>query len=195
MLIGISGKYCAGKNAVAAILEKRGFFLIDADKLGHEALSRKKGRIVERFGKGILRPDGSVDRKRLGAIVFKDRKALRELEAITHPEIRAAAAELVRTHREKGPVAIHAALLFAMDFKERFDFVIWVDAPLGQRLVRAVRRDQAGLLHAIRRMWAQRKLASKSSSVFTDMYTVINGGDLGSLEAQIDEILRKETQV
>jgi hypothetical protein len=71
MLIGISGKYCAGKNAVAAILEKRGFFLIDADKLGHEALSRKKGRIVERFGKGILRPDGSVDRKRLGAMSLR----------------------------------------------------------------------------------------------------------------------------
>lgn len=195
MIVGISGKYCAGKSTVAAILEKRGFYIIDADRLGHKALETAKDKVVERFGDGILLPDGTVDRKRLGAIVFADRKALKDLEAISHPEIRRMAVELVEKYREKQPLAIDAALLFAIDFPCPFDCIIWVKAPFLYRVRRSRKRDGLPFVQLLKRIWAQRKLAPKSSTAFVDMYTVINKGDMHSLEVQIDQILRKEVQV
>jgi len=85
MIIGLTGGYCAGKNAVAAILERLGWTCIDVDRLGHEAIDLAREAIVARFGPGVLGRDGLVDRKAVASIVFADPAALADQEAIVHP--------------------------------------------------------------------------------------------------------------
>ena len=79
MIIGLTGKSCAGKDEVASILSSFGYYVIDEDKLGHEALRANRDSLISEFGEGIL-SDGEVDRKKLGSIVFSDPMKLKKLE-------------------------------------------------------------------------------------------------------------------
>ena len=87
MIIGIAGKYCAGKDTFVEILESYGFYEINADKTGHTVLNQLKTEIVDAFDKKILSPSGEIDRRALGKIVFKKAKYRRKLESIIHPEM------------------------------------------------------------------------------------------------------------
>ncbi|MGH2767402.1 MAG: dephospho-CoA kinase [Actinomycetota bacterium] len=114
VLIGLTGGLASGKSTVARMLGARGALIIDADEIAHGVLAPAgpayRG-VVETFGEGVLGPDGSVDRSALGSIVFSDRQALRDLEAITHPAI---FAEISRT----------------LDALEGQDRIVVLDAPL-----------------------------------------------------------------
>ena len=85
MVVGLTGKYCAGKNEAARVFAERGFRVVDVDRLGHQALEASRDEIAARFGPGVMDPHGGVDRKKLGKLVFGDRKKLRDLEDIVHP--------------------------------------------------------------------------------------------------------------
>jgi len=90
-IIGLTGNIACGKSQVAAMLQELGAELIDADRVAHELLepdTDEYTRIVERFGREILQPSGAIDRRKLGAIVFADAQALRDLEQILHPGVR-----------------------------------------------------------------------------------------------------------
>jgi len=86
-LIGLTGKYCAGKNRAAALLEGWGLAVADLDKMGHEALASRREDVLARFGPDVAGPDGLIDRRRLGAKVFGKPAELAALEGIVHPEV------------------------------------------------------------------------------------------------------------
>lgn len=71
IVAGLTGKYCAGKNTIAALFEQNGFIHIDVDKLGHAALPKIQDQLLSHFGEKILE-DGVINRKKLGSIVFSD---------------------------------------------------------------------------------------------------------------------------
>lgn len=89
-VIGLTGNIACGKSTVAAMLAELGAQVIDADEIVHR-LQEPGGevyrRIVQEFGPSVLRPDGRVDRRKLGEVVFADRAALARLEAMTHPAV------------------------------------------------------------------------------------------------------------
>ena len=91
-VVGLTGGIAAGKSIVSARLAEKGAAVVDADKLAREVVEPGTpglAAIVERFGPGVLQADGSLDRPALGAIVFSDAAARKDLEAITHPAVRA----------------------------------------------------------------------------------------------------------
>ena len=96
MLIGLTGKYCAGKNYAAALLEKRGLAVLDVDKQGHIAIENKKSEILARFGDDILDKDGLVNRHLLGEKVFGKEEELAALQDIVHPEANRLTRELIK---------------------------------------------------------------------------------------------------
>ena len=124
-VIGITGVYCAGKNNVSLLLEKRGFPVLDVDKLGHRIIETEKERILARFGEDILSAGGLIDRKRLGAKVFGKPKELAALEEIIHPGVNLETLNWINARKENA-CFINAALLHRSSAFEVLDAVIIV---------------------------------------------------------------------
>lgn len=193
MVIGVTGGYCAGKSLAVSRLRDLGFADIDVDSLGHAALEQQKERVVARFGRGILAPDGRVDRRSLGRLVFSDRPALRDLEAIVHPVMVAEVERLVEAASER--TVINAAILFRMRLDRLCDFVVCVRAPFPLRLLRGMRRDRLGPLAAARRILAQGPACPKTTSADVDILNVNNSGSRERLWERLEQSLRAKGAV
>jgi dephospho-CoA kinase len=117
VMIGLTGGIGSGKSTVAALLAERGAHVIDADRVAHEVyFPGTKGfdRIVERFGEDVIGEDGFIDRAALGAVVFRDKAALADLNGIVHPLVRAEVAARIAEVVGEDPdavVVIEAALM------------------------------------------------------------------------------------
>lgn len=153
MVVGITGKYCAGKNRVAAHMEAHGFRAIDVDRLGHAALEAEMERVRERFSEDVVRA-GKVDRRALAAVVFADPAARADLEAIVHPRMVRMVEEIIAS-APGTDFCINAAILYRMRLDRLCDRVLWVTAPAPVRLRRAMQRDRGGICPAINRMRSQ----------------------------------------
>jgi dephospho-CoA kinase len=196
MLIGLTGKYCAGKNHVAAILEKRGFPVMDVDKLGHAALEHKKDEVFLRFGYDVRNPDGSVNRRLLGEKVFGKKNEIASLEAIVHPQTDRMTMEWISSQNGKTCV-INAALLHRTAVFGQLDCVLLVTAPFFVRLLRAKRRDRLSWISIFKRLTSQKRFTLQYLAGNADIYIVENpwSGGTGNagretkLERRIDELL------
>jgi dephospho-CoA kinase len=162
MVIGLTGGYCAGKNEAAALLEKAGWACVDVDKLGHEAVELARDAIVDRFGPGIVGPDGKLDRRAIARIVFADPAALADQEAIVHPVAnrlvgeRLAAALAAAAGGREPRVCVNAALLHKAEAFAACEAILEVRAPFPLRALRGARRDGTSLAAALRRITRQR---------------------------------------
>jgi dephospho-CoA kinase len=193
MVLGLTGRYCAGKDAVARILERRGFRVLDVDRIGHEVLEERREEVAAAFGPGVRRADGSIDRRALGRIVFADPDALARHEAIMHPAMVERVRALTAAERGAGrDVAVNAALLRRMGLDRLCDAVLEVRACFPRRFLRGLRRDRLGPVQVLRRMRSQhggpRRLNSKTPGV--DTYTVRNDRATSRrLEHSVDRIV------
>ena len=187
MIIGLTGKSCAGKDAVAALLDKKRFEVIDVDKLGHDALAMNKDKLVEAFGDGIIAQDGSVDRKILGPLVFSDSDKLGTLNSITHPWMHDEAMRRAEEAEREGKEAvINAALLESMGFVESCDRIILVVAGYETRLKRALQRDSGMTEEKFRdRTMAQKDVGLSLFGSGRPVFTIINDEGFDSLSRQV----------
>lgn len=186
MIIGLTGKICAGKDTFASMLPHDRFSVIDVDGLGHEALSENVSAIRQAFGDSVIKADGSVDRKVLGPIVFADKEKLETLNSITHPWMVERALGMARDAEEKGLIAvINAALLESMGFVLHCDKIILVTAPYEVRERRAWLRSGLDKDEFRRRSEAQKEIGLSLFSSGRPVITIINGGDEDSLSRQV----------
>jgi dephospho-CoA kinase len=203
MLLGLTGGYCAGKNAVATILEGQGWTCIDVDRLGHEAVELARDAIVGRFGAAVIGPDGKLDRKAIALIVFADPAALAEQEAIVHPiairlvdERIAASAALAAAAGKEPLTCVNAALLYRTPQVSRCDAIIEVRAPLPLRLRRARLRDGVGARRAFKRILSQRSFWRLRGESGRPVTIIRNSGSLEALAVAAGkaiEVLRRDT--
>jgi dephospho-CoA kinase len=188
--VGLTGGIGSGKSEVARRLVAHGAVLIDADLAAREVVVPGSGglkRIVAAFGDDVLGPDGSLDRARLGEIVFKDPELRAQLNAIVHPLVRqwmlAAERTAVQAADPPGPIIVHDVPLLAESRgKGGFDLVIVVDVPPElqiERLVgqRGMTPDQAGA-----RMNAQ---ASREQRLEVADIVIDNSGSLADLDRRV----------
>lgn len=162
-LIGLTGNIGCGKSTVASMLAELGAEVIDADRLVHQLMdpgSSSWHAIVQRFGQGVLRPDGTVDRVRLGEIVFRDRAALADLEAITHPGARKLAEERIALSR-RPVVVLEAIKLIEAGWSRRVDSVWVVTCRREQQVERLKRTRGLSQAEAELRVDAQPPAAEK----------------------------------
>jgi dephospho-CoA kinase len=135
LTIGLTGGIGSGKSTVAKMLADLGAPSFDADKVGHE-IYRPDGPayhdVIAAFGKGIVAEDGTIDRKKLGPIVFADPAQLKRLESIVHPRMFQRMSEMVAEMRAKSvtaPIVIEAAILIEAHWQPLFDEIWLVVAP------------------------------------------------------------------
>ncbi len=189
IVVGLTGRYCAGKGSAAGVFASLGFQVVDADDLSHEVLDEKTAEVVAAFGEGVRGSEGRVDRRALGRIVFADPSAQTRLQDILYPAI---TERILRFIREAhGDVVINAPLLHRAGLQRVCDAVVFVRAPALVRLVRAMRRDRLRLRDAWTRINAQRDVRPQSNDSGVDTYSVLNWGSLRSLERRIKRLARR----
>ncbi|KIL41688.1 dephospho-CoA kinase [Gordoniibacillus kamchatkensis] len=189
MNIGLTGGIACGKSTVATMLEQRGAIVIDADQIAREVVlpgMPALGRIAERFGPAVLAPDGTLDRKRLGAIVFSDEAARRDLEAILHPPIRALMRERKEHFELASPdklVVLDIPLLYESKLEPMVSRVMVVYCPRKVQLERLVQRDKLTAEQAEARLAAQLPIEDKRR--MADI-VIDNSGTLEHTQRQVD---------
>lgn len=190
LVLGITGGTGSGKSTVCSYLEKKGAYIIDADLVAREIV--EKGRpalceIKEAFGEDILFEDGSLDRKKLGRIVFASAQKLNILNEITHKYIIAEIKK--RAQKEVARIAvIDAALLFETELYKLCNKTIAVTADKEERKSRIVRRD------SLEEETAKNRIASQMENSYYEKnadFIIVNDGTLDELKLKIDKILKE----
>lgn len=140
--VGLTGGIGAGKSEVSRLLVEQGAVLIDADRIAREVVAPGTAglaAVVDAFGEGVLAEDGSLDRPKLGSIVFADAEKLAVLNSIVHPLVGARSHELEEAAAEDSVVVHDVPLLAENGLAPLYDLVIVVDASPETQLDRLVR--------------------------------------------------------
>ena len=159
--VGLTGSIAVGKSHVLELLREQGCHVIDADQTAREVVAKDSEglrRVVAEFGKEVLQPDGTLDRARLGAIVFADKEKRERLNSILHPLIIAAQdAEMRRWERldPEGIGIIDAALMIESGGYKRFDKIVVVHCRPEIQIERLMTRNNLSFEEAERRIAAQ----------------------------------------
>jgi len=164
--VGLTGGIASGKSTVAARMRELGLNVLNADLLAHQLMEPGQPAyddVVREFGREILAADGTVDRKKLGDIVFRDAAKRERLNQITHPRVAAAREEQLQQMERDGPHAlaiIEAALLIEAGYYQKLDRLIVCSCRPGQQMER-LRARGLGEEEARQRIAAQLPLEEK----------------------------------
>lgn len=167
LLVGLTGGVAVGKSTVARAFRDCGAHVIDADLLARQVVEPGKPAwrdIVRTFGRDILRPDRSIDRAALGAIVFRDPARLKRLGAIVHPRVAREQARLTRAIAKQDPKAVviyDAPVLIEANAYRRMDRLLVVTADRETQIARLRARNGLSRAEALRRIRSQLPLAKK----------------------------------
>jgi len=193
MIIGLTGGIGSGKSVVGAILAELGAHVIDTDKVGHRAYevgSDGWRRIVDTFGRDVLARDGTIDRKKLGAVVFSDDGRRRELNAIVHPLIFQEIQREIAQRRAAGfagPFVLEAPILLEAKGAGLVDCIWVVAAPRAAVRARLSASRDLTPEEIEARMAAQ--LSDEERREHADL-VIENDGDLTALRARVEAAWR-----
>ena len=188
--LGLTGGIASGKSIVAAQLARAGFQILDLDRVAHEVIARNGpayAEVVSEFGPGILAPDGQIDRRALGAIVFADPAARRRLNALVHPRVRAEERRALLAMGD-GPGAVlvvEAAIIVETGQHLRFDRLLVAYCPPAEQLRRLQERDRLDASAAAARVAAQMPVAEKRRFAHFEIDT---SGSLAETETSVDRV-------
>ena len=184
--VALTGGIGSGKSAAGDFFEDLGAVVIDADQLARDVIERGTegfDELVVTFGDNIL-SNGILDRTKLGQIVFSDAQARKKLEEIIHPRVQAAFNEIVETSPQGAVIVYQIPILVETAGKDRFDYVITVEATLENRIARLKERGMKGYeIEARMKIQAtDAERAEIADAVFN------NDGDSDQLLRQVENI-------
>src|SRR5438876_7124147 len=190
LLIGLTGNIASGKSEVARMLAARGATLVDGDVLAREAVrpdTQALRDIVKRWGKDVLKNDGSLDRTALRQIVFTDQLELDALNRIVHPGVHRLSDREIARAKERGDqiVVCVVPLLFERNLVEEFDAIVLVDAPRPLRLERMVAARGIEETDAMNMIASQMPAELKRARAD---FVIENIGSLEDLEHDVDAL-------
>jgi dephospho-CoA kinase len=191
MVIGLTGTIGSGKSLVAEELKRLGAVIIDTDLIAREVVEPGTlgwRAVVHEFGRGILREDKTIDRQKLGGVVFADKSRLLKLNLITHPLIGAETARRLAM----APRGKHVVLVVPLLFESGFDKLaknIWVVTAGGESLVeRIMERDSLSREESLKRIGSQ--MAQKEKTKRADV-VIDNSGTIEETLRQVREAWKK----
>lgn len=187
-LVGLTGGIGSGKSTVAASLESRGAAVVDADGIAREIVEPggpAYGPLVERFGSGVLQPDGRLDRAALAAVVFNDAAALADLNALTHPVIGRVMTERTRQAGERAEIVVLDIPLLNIATRERLQFnaILVVDTPEDVAVQRLC--TQRGFTEEDARARISAQISRDERRSLADL-VIDNSGDRAHLDREVE---------
>ena len=199
LLVGLTGGIGAGKSTVSAMLAEHGAVVVDADQVARDLQapgSPLLERMAERFGRHVLRADGSLDRAAVASIVFGEsddaRAALADLNAITHPAIQAEIRARIDAHRDTDSIVVLDHPLLGEHPRDDLAATIVVDVPLEvavERLVSARGMDAADARNRIASQITREERLANATHV------IDNSGDVARLRADVGELWKELLQL
>ena len=189
MNIGITGSIACGKSTVSDYLIAKGYTIIDADKLGHVALTSNdvKRKLAEKFSDEILE-NNEISREKLGKLVFGNDDNLKILNSIIHPKIKELILKLQEEHKDEDLVFLDIALLYEANFLDLVEKVAVVYVDEDVQLERLMMRNSLSKEEAIKRIESQMSPREKAS---LGDFVINNSYSKEDTFQQIDEILEK----
>ena len=189
MNIGITGSIACGKSTVSDYLIAKGYTIIDADKLGHVALTSNdvKRKLTEKFGDNILE-NNEISREKLGRLVFGNDDNLKILNSIIHPKIKELILKLQEEHKDENLVFLDIALLYEANFVDLVEKVVVVYTDEKVQLERLMTRNFLSMEEALMRIESQMKAKEKAS---LGDYVINNSYSKEDTFRQIDKIIKK----
>ena len=191
--VGLTGNIGSGKSTTVLIFAELGAHVIDADKVAHELLapgSQVYANVLQAFGEAYLDPDGTINRRKLGEVVFASPEKLRLLNSLTHPEVRTVVlgriVELEQSVRN-GIVIVDAALMVESGFYKLFDKIIVASCDPALQISRVMSRDGLSAEEAKARIAAQMPVAEKLKVAH---YTIETSGTWKQTREQTEAIYR-----
>ena len=190
LVIGLTGGIGTGKSEVTRLLQALGAIVINADRVGHEAYnpgSESWQQVVEAFGEDVLQPDGEIDRRKLGAIVFSDPEQLARLNRIMHPRMARIVAEELEGLRAQGTqvVVVEAALLYEAGWDSLVDEVWTTDSPVVAVIQRLQERNGMSPEEVLNRIDSQMDRLERLDRA---QVVVDNSGDVAALEEIVNSL-------
>lgn len=187
LILGITGSFGSGKTTVAQIFKSSGAHVLDADKLAHDCLipgTLSYKRIIKVFGKGILKQDKTIDRKKLAAIVFNNKNLLLKLNRIIHPAVIRIIKDKINSSGSK-LIVLDVPLLLESGLKKQADKLIVVKITKQKQIERIRKRDALGLRDILNRISNQIPLKQKAK--LAD-FIIDNSGTLKETRKQVKNI-------
>lgn len=193
MIVGLTGQTGAGKSTVSKIFVRKGFELIDADRVSREVVALGKPCLEELFaffGHTIRNPDGTLNRRMLAKLVFTDQKKLEKLNSICHPYIMEEIQSRIAHYAESGKhlVLLDAPTLFESGASDLCDVIVSVLAEPERRCQRIMERDGLTVEAAHERMNAQH---DEDFFISHSDFLLRNNADLAQLSSLAEEIADK----
>lgn len=185
---GITGSISTGKSVVSAYLIKKGYYVVDSDKLAHDALSIDQDCMNQTIQLFDCLTDGKIDRKKLGNIVFHDQKAKQQLENIIHPYVISQIKEKIRKHQDLKAIFLDIPLLFEAKLEYLCNQIIVVYCKEEIELLRLMKRDQCSKEEAKTLIQSQMSIEEKrkKADIVFD-----NSETLDVLYQQVDAFLKE----
>ncbi|AIQ68076.1 dephospho-CoA kinase [Paenibacillus graminis] len=189
MIMGLTGGIASGKSTVSAMFVDKGARLVDADVIAREVMLPGHpvlAAAVQQFGEGILQPDGTLNRARLGEIVFNDSEARQKLNALTHPAIRREIKNRMHALEQEDPqrlILVDIPLLYESELDNLFQKITVVYVPRELQLARLMERNHLTPEQAEGRLQAQMDIEQKRSRA---NYVIDNSRDLAHAKQQVD---------
>ncbi|MBU4227776.1 dephospho-CoA kinase [bacterium] len=193
LIVGLTGGIVGGKSTVASMFRDLGAKIINADILGHSVILPYKPagkKIVKLFGEDILRNDLTIDREKLGKIVFTDQALLKKLNEITHPEIIKLIKKEInmarnKTHNQEKILVIDAALIYEAKIDRLMDKIIVVYIDEDEQVKRLIERNNLSKDEASQRVKSQ--IPMKEKIKMAD-YVIDNNDTLDKTKEQVEKI-------
>ena len=186
MIIGVMGHSGSGKSTFCEELKNKGAYIIDADKIGKDIL--KKGssaldKVIDAFGEEYLNPDKSLNRKKLGETVFKDKKRLETLNSITWGEIEKEIEKEIEENKDK-LIILDCPLLLEIETYKKCDEVIFIDVPKDVLIKRITKRDN------ISEETAKNRIESQSCDFKSKATIIIKNDNLDDLKNKAKSLMK-----
>jgi len=193
LIIGLTGGIVGGKSTVASMFKDLDAKIVDADELGHSVILPHRPawkKITRLFGKDILQNDLTIDREKLGKIVFTDQALLKKLNEITHPEIIKLIKKEInlakdKTRSQEKILIIDAALIYEAKMDRLMDKIIVVYINEDEQVKRLIRRNNLSKEEALQRIKSQMPMKEK---VKTADYVIDNSNSLNTTREQVEKI-------